>query len=189
MILLVTCQYNCLGLKSPDSVIYFTLSMENGWTEFQVAGVSLDRVSHEPRVLLRDSAGEQIIGFDVGPYEATSIIEEMEGSREHAASAHGLIARLFKSHGFRLRYLKIRTFGPIGHQGSLCYTAGRRTYTMDVPASDGIALAVRLHAPIYVDRSTAAGGGNPGISLGQAREEMADILAFSSLSHPQSPEE
>jgi len=163
--------------------------MDNGWTEFQVAGVSLDRASNEPRVLLRDSAGEQIIGFDVGPYEATSIIEEMEGSRKDAASAHSLIARLFKSHGFRLRYLKIRTFGPIGHQGSLCYTAGRRTYFMDVPASDGIALAVYLRAPIYVDRSTAAGEINCGPGMDHVREEMADILAFSSQSHPQSPEE
>jgi uncharacterized protein len=113
-----------------------------------VAGVALDDETDAPTVLLRSEPGDSLLSVPVGAFEASAIIIEVEGLKPPRPLTHDLFAQLFARHAFRLVCFELYGRGEDGYLGRLRYRKGFRSYSMEVRPSDGIALALRLGAPI-----------------------------------------
>ena len=117
---------------------------------FEVKGIALEQKSRLPLVLLHNEEKNILVPIHVGPFEASSIIVEMEGVQPPRPLTHDLIAELFTRHHFRLvsceiyRCLEDKQLARIRYRSRFSYCE------MEVRPSDGIALAIRLNAPIMV---------------------------------------
>lgn len=129
--------------------------MSNDPVVMTVAGVALDDGSGSPAVLLRDRGGALFLSVPVGPSEAGAVIMEVEGLHPPRPLTHDLIATLFSRHRFRLEGFDLYGRDGLGFVGRLRYRAGWRRFSMEVRPADGIALALKMGAPIAADRTLA----------------------------------
>jgi bifunctional DNase/RNase len=137
--------------------------MVSNTVQLSVAGVALDDETDAPTVLLRSESGDSLLSVPVGAFEASAIIIEVEGLKPPRPLTHDLFALLFARHAFRLICFELYARGEDGYLGRLRYRKGFRTYSMEVRPSDGIALALRLGAPI------------------QAAEELVEVISSPTL--------
>jgi hypothetical protein len=119
--------------------------------EFSVRGIVLDKQTDEPSVLLESRTRKKsFVCINVGPYEASSIILQMEGLKPPAPLAYDLVAQILSNH--RMRLVSVEIYGLIeeSYAARVTYRSTFRTHHLDIRPSDGIALAVRLGKPIIV---------------------------------------
>ena len=114
----------------------------------KIRGLLLDR-DNMPVVMLAEEAGQRLLPVWVGPSEASAIIVELEKIRPAEPLAHDLLAVLFLRHGLRMERLEIYPRPEDCTCGArIVYRHGLRKCTLETRPSDGLALAVRLGAPI-----------------------------------------
>ena len=117
---------------------------------FEVKGIALEKKSRLPLVLLHNAEKNILLPIHVGPFEASSIIVEMEGVRPPRPLTHDLLADLFIKHHFKLTSFEIYRCLEEKQLSRIRYRSRFGSYVMEVRPSDGIALAIRLNAPILV---------------------------------------
>ena len=130
---------------------YILRRKRNSMIEFVVRGIAIEKESQMPMALLQEKGGERVLPLWVGPSEASSIIVEMEGVQPPRLLTHDLMAFLFQRHNFKMKCLEIYGMVDDKYLARLRYTKGFRRYDVDVRPSDGIAMALRLGAPILGD--------------------------------------
>ena len=126
-------------IEMPDELVGFT-----------IRGVALNTENQSPMVLLRNEARDLLLPLAVGPFEASAIIIELENVQPPRPLTHDLLAQVFRRH--RLRLVRVEIYGRTEGQcmARLRYRSRFVGHTMEIRPSDGIALAVRLGAPICV---------------------------------------
>jgi uncharacterized protein len=122
---------------------------------FTVRGIALEQKSRLPLVLLHSSARNMLLPLPIGPFEASAIIVEMEGVRPPRPLTHDLLAQMFSKHHFRLKTVEIYACLEDKQLARIRYRSRFASHTMEVRPSDGIALAIRLDAPILISESVA----------------------------------
>lgn len=130
-----------------------------------VRGVAAGFGDEAPLVVLQNEPRSSSLRIPVGPYEASSIILEVEGIAPYRPLAHDLLATFFRDHGFYLESARIYDAIPDENGGErflsrIRYRKGLRRWEKEVRPSDAIALALRLGAPIlapkeFLDRREA----------------------------------
>ena len=118
---------------------------------FTVKGIALEQKTRLPLVLLHNSDKNILLPLHVGPFEASAIIVEMEGVQPPRPLTHDLLAQIFCKHKFKLLAVEIYRCLEDKQLARIRYKNKLSIYTMEVRPSDGIALAIRLSAPIQVD--------------------------------------
>jgi hypothetical protein len=114
----------------------------------KIRGFLLDR-DNMPIVMLAEETGQRVLPIWIGPSEASAIIVELERIRPPEPLTHDLLAVLFLRHGLRMERLEIYGRpGGCGCAARIVYRHGLRRCTLETRPSDGLALAVRLGAPI-----------------------------------------
>ena len=123
--------------------------------DFGVKGIALDEHSQMPVVILSCVEHNLAFPLSIGPFEASAIIIEMEGVHPPRPLTHDLFSEIFHRHRFQL--LSVEIYGRLDDEylARIRYKARITVHTMEVRPSDGIALALRLHAPILIDESLA----------------------------------
>ncbi len=117
--------------------------------EFLVKGIALDEETEMPIIILKDNAEKRILPIPIGPFEASAIIIEIEGVHPPRPLTHDLLAGFIEKHRFKMLHLHIYKVIEKKHFARISYRKGLRKFVMDVRPSDGIALAIRLNAPIF----------------------------------------
>ena len=119
--------------------------------DFTVKGLALDEESQMPVVILQNPERNRILPLYIGPFEASAIIIEIEGVRPPRPLTHDLFSELFQRHRFQL--LSVEIYGKLNDEylARMRYKTRVSVHTMEVRPSDGIALSLRLNAPILVD--------------------------------------
>ena len=141
----------------------FCVVMKKQMVEYLVRGIALEKESQMPLVLLKEKDGENILPVWVGPFEASSIIVELEGVQPPRLLTHDLLAFLFSKHRFRLLSMEIYGYLDDKFKARIKYRKGFFTHTVDVRPSDGLSLALRLRAPVYCDVDVASSSAGNGI--------------------------
>ena len=119
--------------------------------QLHIKGFFLDH-DRMPVAVLSDSTGKRILPVWIGPSEASSIIVELEEIKSPRPLAHDILASYFQRHGFIMDSLEIYGhLGESGYSARIMYHHRRRHYDMEVRPSDGLALAVRLKAPLLAE--------------------------------------
>ena len=122
--------------------------------EVTVAHLGLDRTTNAPVVILREKDGVRILPIWIGPAEASAIAMEMQGMKAPRPMTHDLLKQVVSGLGAELRRLVIADVRENTYYAELHLTrGGDDRFLVDSRPSDGIALALRLHAPIFAAES------------------------------------
>lgn len=125
--------------------------MSKELVEVRVHGVAVDGGDGLPVVLLLDPSASSGLPLQVGPFEASAIIIELEGIAPPRPLTHDLLATFFREGGLRLERAELFGSRDTGPQARLVYRRGLRRRSREVRPSDAIALALRLRAPICAE--------------------------------------
>jgi bifunctional DNase/RNase len=119
--------------------------------QLHIKGFFLDH-DRMPVAVLSDAEGKRILPVWIGPSEASSIIVELEEIKSPGPLAHDILASYFHRHGFTMDCLEIYgQSGEFGYNARIRYHRRLRRFDMEVRPSDGLAVAVRLKAPVLAE--------------------------------------
>lgn len=130
----------------------------------RVAHLGLDRTSNTPVVVLKEEEGERTLPIWIGAPEANAIALELQGVKPERPLSHDLMKLLVAGLGGELRRVVISGLRENTYVAELLIYRGGEVFEVDARPSDSIALALRMHAPIYtIDDllNRSATGGDP----------------------------
>ena len=130
--------------------------MQQKMVDFSVKGLALDDRSQMPVVILQNEEKSHMLPMVIGPFEASAIIMEIEGVHPPRPLTHDLFSELFQRHRFHMVSVEIYDRSDEEYFARIRYRTHKSSHTMEVRPSDGIALALRLNAPILVSEEIAA---------------------------------
>lgn len=118
----------------------------------RVGSVGVDR-SNSPVVILEEKDGSRLLPIWIGVAEATSIASHLQHKPPPRPNFHDLAKRVIQSVDAELLRVVVTELRGGTYYATLSLRANGRVVEIDVRPSDGIAVAVRLDAPILVRES------------------------------------
>jgi bifunctional DNase/RNase len=115
----------------------------------RVAHLGLDRANNTPVVVLQEEEGERTLPIWIGAPEANAIALEMQGVKPERPLTHDLMKHLVAGLGGELRRVVISGLRENTYLAQLLIYRGGEAFEVDARPSDSIALALRMHAPIF----------------------------------------
>ncbi len=121
--------------------------------EMSIKGLMLDPVTNVPIVVLQDKDGQRVLPIWVGVFEANAIAVQIENQTPPRPMTHDLLRNIIedlKASVDRVVVTELResTFYALIH-----LNVRGEPVAVDARPSDAIALALRTHAPIFVEES------------------------------------
>jgi bifunctional DNase/RNase len=120
--------------------------------EVQIDSVRVHLMTPQRLVVLKQKQSERFLPIWVGPYEAEAItvaLQEVEMSRP---LTHDLLKNAFDAFGARVLRVEIVKLQNDIFYGAIITEINGKEIHIDSRPSDAIALAVRVHVPIFVHR-------------------------------------
>ena len=125
-----------------------------------LVGISVEVTSGTPALVLREhDAPHRLLPMFIGELEAASIAMAVSGIESERPLTHDLVAALMRDLGVHLRAVEVTELrdGAFIAELALISAAGEQRF--DTRPSDGVALAVRLGAPVLVSEAVLAEAG------------------------------
>lgn len=122
--------------------------------EAEVRALVLDPTTKTPVLLLKDRNSTKAMPIWIGEQEAMSIAIELQGHTFPRPLSHDLMKELLSTLGGNLERAVITSVKESTYYASLVVrdAAGARR-DIDARPSDAVALALRTHAPIYIEEA------------------------------------
>ena len=120
--------------------------------EVVIDSIRVSLVSQQQVVLLREQQTNRYLPIWIGAFEANAIqlaLHEVELARP---MTHDLMRHLLEALGARLERVEIVALKENTFYGNLVVHHDGKIYNIDARPSDALALAVRMHVAVYVDR-------------------------------------
>ena len=121
--------------------------------EVRVAHLGLDRATNTPVVILKEKDGERVLPIWIGPAEASAIAMELAGVKFARPLTHGLVKQIVIGLGASLARVLISAVKENTYYAELHLRREDHVIHVDARPSDSIAVALRLHAPIFTQES------------------------------------
>ena len=121
--------------------------------EMKIRGLMMDPVTNMPIVVLKDIGGSTILPIWVGIYEANAIALEIEKVSTPRPMTHDLIKTLLLGLGTGIRKVVVSELKDDTFYAVIWLDRDGDLISVDSRPSAGLALALRLDCPIYVDES------------------------------------
>ena len=118
--------------------------------QMKVDKLGIDLLTHDPVVILKDLEGKRFLPILIGPYEATAIAIALEGTAVPRPLSHDLMRTMLESLHASLEQIVIHDIKDSTFFAKLIVRTNGSTQEIDARPSDGIALALRMQAPIFV---------------------------------------
>ena len=118
--------------------------------QMKVDKLGIDLLTHDPVVILKDLEGKRYLPILIGPFEATAIALALEGTPVPRPLSHDLMRTMLESLQARLEHIVIHDIKDSTFFAKLIVRTNGSTQEIDARPSDGIALALRMQAPIFV---------------------------------------
>ena len=117
-----------------------------------ISGLTVDPLTNSPIVILKEVNGERTLPIWIGLLEATAIASELEGIKFSRPMTHDLLIATVRGLDAKLERLIIdKMVNNTFHAKLEFKTKDGQTRIIDARPSDGIALAVRTSAAIFVE--------------------------------------
>lgn len=117
--------------------------------EVRVARLGIDSNTNAFVVILRELAGGRILPIWIGKAEAESIVMTMNQVRAERPRTHDLCSSLVTGLGGEMKRVNITSVQSNTYFAELCFDGPNGPVEIDGRPSDGIAIALRLEAPIF----------------------------------------
>ncbi len=121
--------------------------------EMIVDRVQVSLMSQHRLVVLRDVDEERYLPIWIGQFESEAITLELQGMARERPLTHDLLKSTIQEMGGSVRHIHINDLSKDVFFAVINIDAAGDTIEIDARPSDAIALAVRLNAPIYVDKN------------------------------------
>lgn len=118
--------------------------------KMKVDKLGIDLLTHDPVVILKDQEGTHYLPILIGPFEATAIALALEGAPVPRPLSHDLMRSILVTLGAHLEQVVIHDIKESTFFAKLIVRTNGDLQEIDARPSDGIALALRVQAPIYV---------------------------------------
>lgn len=122
----------------------------------EVMNIFIDQGSNSPVVVLKDTAGDDILPILIAPLEASMIAIELEGKKPIRPLTHDLIANILKELDWKVESIVVDDLKNNIFYAKIRLLSGNTSIEIDSRPSDAIALALRTQSPIYVRRKVFA---------------------------------
>ncbi len=116
-----------------------------------IAGLAMDPASNTPIILLKTEEGDKTLPIWIGLLEATSIASALQDIQFDRPMTHDLFKNLTQVLNVHINRIDICDLRENTFYAEIHFASEERSFTMDARPSDAIALALRFHAPIFVD--------------------------------------
>jgi len=123
--------------------------------QMKVDKLGIDLLTHDPVVILKDLEGKRYLPILIGPFEATAIALALEGTPVPRPLSHDLMRTMLESLQANLEQIVIHDIKDSTFFAKLIVRTNGEVQEIDARPSDGIALALRMHAPIFVSDKIA----------------------------------
>ena len=123
--------------------------------QMKVDKLGIDLLTHDPVVILKDLEGKRYLPILIGPFEATAIALALEGTAVPRPLSHDLMRTLLESLSAKLEQIVIHDIKDSTFFAKLVVRTNGEVQEIDARPSDGIALALRMQAPIFVSDKIA----------------------------------
>lgn len=130
--------------------------------EVAVAQLGVDRTTNSPVVILRERDGTRVLPIWIGPAEASAIAMELQGVKFQRPLTHDLLKQVIVGLGGSLQHVYIRAVQENTYFAELLIRRGDDVFQVDARPSDSIAIALRLHAPIFASEGLLGEGDDDG---------------------------
>ena len=142
--------------------------------QMKVDKLGIDLLTHDPVVILKDLDGRRFLPILIGPFEATAIALALENAPVPRPLTHDLMRNVIETMDGRLEQVVIHDIRDATFFAKLIVRRNGDLQEIDARPSDGIALALRMSAPIYVtDKIVLEESGTE-----SAKEEEAAVERF-----------
>jgi len=118
--------------------------------QMKVDKLGIDLLTHDPIVILKDLEGKRYLPILIGPFEATAIALALEGTPVPRPLSHDLMRTMLEAMSAKLEQIIIHDIKDSTFFAKLIVRRNGDTTEIDARPSDGIALALRMQAPIFV---------------------------------------
>ena len=119
--------------------------------EMKVSGLTIDPITNTPIVILKNLQENKAIPIWIGLFEASAIATELEKIVFSRPMTHDLFNDCFKILNVAVSRVEIVDIRNNTFYANIYLTRAGQSFTIDARPSDAIALALRAHAPIFVD--------------------------------------
>jgi bifunctional DNase/RNase len=119
--------------------------------QVEIDSIRVSLMSQHRIVILKDLAGERFLPIWIGPYEAEAItvsLQEMEVARP---LTHDLLRNTLQALGAEVQRIEVIDLRDDVFYARIVLRVAGRELEIDSRPSDALALAVRVHVPIFVD--------------------------------------
>lgn len=134
--------------------------------------VAMNDAATVPVVVLTDGAG-RLLPIFVGLWEAVSINSAQNKEVPPRPFTHDLFLDLMGKFSISVSQLEIDSVEEGVYYAHLVLSSGGRTEFLDCRPSDGIAVALRANAPVFVDEALLADAGQE-----ESISSMVELSAF-----------
>lgn len=117
--------------------------------EVKVARLGLDSTTNSYVVILRELGGRRLLPIWIGQPEAESIVMHMNELKRERPITHDLCAALVAGLGGTLKRVNITHVQKNTYFATMQLDGPNGLVEIDARPSDSIAIALRLHAPIF----------------------------------------
>jgi uncharacterized protein len=121
--------------------------------EVVVSRLGLDSASNSYVVVLQERGGTRLLPIWIGQPEAESIVMHMHNVKRARPLTHDLVRSLIVGLGAQLRRVQITRVEKQTYYAELQLLRNDALVQIDARPSDGIAIALRLGAPIFATES------------------------------------
>lgn len=118
--------------------------------QMKVDKLGIDLLTHDPVVILKDMDGSHYLPILIGPFEATAIALALEGAPVPRPLSHDLMRNILEALDTTLEQVIVHDIRDSTFFAKLVLKVNGNLQEIDARPSDGIALALRMQAPIYV---------------------------------------
>jgi bifunctional DNase/RNase len=121
--------------------------------KMDVKALIVDPIANVPVVILRDADEKNFLPIWVGVFEANAIALQMEGVTTPRPMTHDLLRNIIRQIEGDVTSVVINSLEENTFYAQIHIKLADRELTVDSRPSDAIALALRTHAPLFVEES------------------------------------
>src|SRR5512136_2829004 len=121
--------------------------------EMTIKGLMVDPITNMPIIILRDKDGDRVLPIWVGIFEANAIALQIENIATPRPMTHDLLRNVIRDMSGGVQKVVVSDLKDNTFYALIYVLRAADTIAIDARPSDAIALALRLHAPIFVDDS------------------------------------
>jgi len=121
--------------------------------EMKVSGLTIDPITNTPIVILKDMQENKAIPIWIGLFEASAIATELEKIVFSRPMTHDLFNECLKALSVTVKKIEIGDIRNNTFYANIYLNREGQDFTVDARPSDAIALALRAHAPIFVEET------------------------------------